>query len=205
VLPSDGSNATAAALGPDGHFHPHGWSPAGRELVAVRVPEGDIVALPMSGEAAPHDVVATPAREGIDGLSLSPDGRWIAYAANPTGQSEIWVRPYPGPGAPVRVSPNGGAEPVWARNGRELFYLDALKQQIVAVPIHAAAEVRFGAPVALFSTGEFVFLPQPPSYDVAADGRFLMIKSMGRVRPGTRPLRVVLNWAEEVKRETAGR
>jgi serine/threonine protein kinase/Tol biopolymer transport system component len=205
VVPSDGSNATPTMLGPDGHFHPHGWSPDGRELMAARLPEFDIVALPMAGEAAPRDVIATPAREGVDGLSLSPDGRWIAYAANPTGRSEIWVRPYPGPGAPVRVSPNGGAEPVWARNGRELFYLDALKQQIMAVPIQSAAEFRFSPPVALFNTAEFVFLPQPPSYDIAADGRFLMIESMGRRQPGTRPLTVVLNWTEELKRATAGR
>ena len=69
-------------------------------------------------------VVATPTDEGIWGATLSPDGRWIAYTSNQTGQVEIWVRPYPGPGAPVRVSPSGGTEPVWARNGRELYYLE---------------------------------------------------------------------------------
>ena len=136
---------------------------------------------------------------------MSPDGRWIAYAANPTGQMEIWVRPYPGPGAPVRVSPSGGAEPVWARNGRELFYLDLIKQQVMAVAIQTGPELRFSAPVALFSTTEFALSSQPPSYDVATDGRLIMIKAMGRAKPGTRPLTVILNWAEEVKRATAGR
>ena len=57
-------------------------------------------------------VVQTPAREGADGASISPDGRWLAYASNRTGRQEIWVQPYAGPGTPVRVSPNGGIEPV---------------------------------------------------------------------------------------------
>jgi serine/threonine protein kinase len=207
VLPSDGSSATPTMLGPDGHFHPHGWSADGRELVAARLGSdvrartpNDIVALPMTGEAAPRDVVVTPAEEGMEGLSVSPDGRWIAYAANPTGQTEIWVRPYPGPGAPVRVSPGGGTEPVWARNGRELFYIDLPKGQFMAVSIQAQRELRFSAPVALFNLREFAFSSQPPSYDVAADGRFLMIRPAGNVGPGRRPLTVVLNWAEELRR-----
>jgi serine/threonine-protein kinase len=205
VLPSDASSATPTMLGPEGHFHPHGWSADGRELVAARLGPNDIVALSMAGETALRDVVVTPADEGTAGLSVSPDGRWLAYAANPTGQMEIWVRPYPGPGAPVRVSPGGGAEPVWARNGRELFYVDRPKAQLMAVSIQAEGELRFSAPVALFSVREFAFSSQPPSYDVAADGRFLMIRSVGNVAPGKRPLTVVLNWAEELRRATGGR
>ena len=205
VLPSDASNATPTMLGPDGHFHPFGWSADGRELVAARLGPNDIVALSMASETATRDVVVTPAEEGTAGLSVSPDGRWVAYAANPTGQTEIWVRPYPGPGAPVRVSPGGGAEPVWARNGRELFYEDPLKGQLMAVSIQAEPELRFSAPVALFTVREFAFSSQPPSYDVAADGRFLMIRPAGNVAPGTRPLTVVLNWAEELRRATEGR
>jgi eukaryotic-like serine/threonine-protein kinase len=212
VLPSDASSATPTMFGPDGHFHPHGWSADRRELVAARLGSdarartpNDIVALSMVGDTAPRDVVVTPAEEGMEGLSVSPDGRWLAYAANPTGQTEIWVRPYPGPGAPVRVSPGGGAEPVWARNGRELFYVDSPKEQLMAVSIQAEPELRFSAPVALFDVREFAFSSQPPSYDVAADGRFLMIKPAGNLAPGKRPLTVVLNWAEELRRASGGR
>jgi Tol biopolymer transport system component len=205
VLPSDASSATSTMLGPDGHFHPYGWSAGGLELLAARLGPNDIVALSMAGETAPRDVVVTPAEEGNGGLSVSPDGRWLAYAANPTGQTEIWVRPYPGPGPPVRVSPGGGAEPVWARNGRELFYVDSRKGQLMAVSIQAEPELRFSAPVALFDVREFAFSSQPPSYDVAADGRFLMIKPGGNLAPGKRPLTVVLNWVEELRRATGGR
>jgi eukaryotic-like serine/threonine-protein kinase len=204
VLPSDASSATPTMLGPDGHFHPHGWSADGRELVAARIGPNDIVALSMAGETAPRDVVVTPSEEGTGGLSVSQDGRWVAYAANPTGQTEIWVRPYPGPGAPVRVSPGGGAEPVWARNGRELFYVDSPIGRLMTVSIQAEPELQFSAPVALFNVREFAFASQPPSYDVAADGRFVMIRPAGNVAPGKRPLTVVLNWAEELRRATRG-
>jgi Tol biopolymer transport system component len=81
-----------------------------------------------------RDVVATPASEGFSGASVSPDGRWLAYAADMTGQVEIWVRPYARTGPPVRVSPNGGLEPVWARHGRELFYLEGRKLEPSAEP-----------------------------------------------------------------------
>jgi serine/threonine protein kinase/dipeptidyl aminopeptidase/acylaminoacyl peptidase len=205
AVPSDGSTASASPFGPEGHFHPYGWSSDGRELVAARLPELDVVAIPTTGEAAPREVVATPAQEGVEGISISRDGRWIAYAANPTGQTEIWVRPYPGPGAPVRVSPSGGVEPVWARNGRELFYNDPLKDQLMAVSVEAGPDFRFSPPMALFSTSEFLFSSQPPSYDVASDGRLLMLMPRGRAKPGTRPLTVILNWAEELRRATAGR
>jgi eukaryotic-like serine/threonine-protein kinase len=205
VVPSDASSATSTTLGPDGHFHPYGWSAGGLELVAARLGPNDIVALSMARESAPRDVVVSPAEEGTGGLSMSPDGRWLAYAANPTGQTEIWVRPYPGPGAPVRVSPGGGAEPVWSRNGRELFYIDSPNGQLIAVSIQTQPELRFSAPVALFNVRDFAFSSQPPSYDVAADGRFLMIRPAGNVAPGKRPLTVVLNWAAEMRPATGGR
>ncbi len=62
--------------------------------------------------------------KGRRGVSVSPDGKLIAYVSDVTGRPEVWVRPYPGPGAPVRVSANGGAEPLWSRNGRELYFLE---------------------------------------------------------------------------------
>jgi serine/threonine protein kinase/dipeptidyl aminopeptidase/acylaminoacyl peptidase len=205
VVPSDGSTAASAPFGPEGHFHPYGWSSDRREVIATRLPGWDIVAVPAGGEEAPRDIVATPAQEGMEGVSISPDGRWIAYAADPTGQIEIWVRPFPGPGAPVRVSPSGGVDPVWGRNSRELFYQDPRREQLIMASLQAGPELRFTPPVALFGTSEFVASSQPPSYDVASDGRFLMIKRAGDAKPGTRPLAVVLNWAEELKRAAAGR
>jgi Tol biopolymer transport system component len=199
ILPADGSTTTPTDVATQGHFHPHSWLPGGAErVVAGRVgPNMDIVAISLDEGAAVTDLVATPNREGAEGLSLSPDGRWMAYAANPTGLNEIWVRPTAG-GAPIRVSPNGGIEPIWSRNGRELFYIDNRARQMMSVAIHAGNEFRFSPPVPLFSTAAMVMAPQPPSYDVAADGRFLMIEGGSRQPVGSLPLTIVVNWADAI-------
>ncbi len=200
MLPSDGSSTAPTAVGAEGHFHPHAWLPGDSQaLLATRIgPNMDIISMPLDGKGAVSEVVATSNREGAEGVSLSPDGRWMAYAANPTGQIEIWVRPHPGPGAPVRVSPKGGIEPAWSRNGRELFYIDVQARQLMAVATQAATEFRFSPPAALFSTAAFVIAQQPPSYDVASDGRFLMIDAASREPVGSRPLTVVVNWADGI-------
>jgi len=178
----------------------HGWSADGRDLVVAHLQGGgapDIVALPFDEPGEPRPVVATPAEEGAMGASLSPDGRWLAYAANPTGTLEIWVRPYPGPGAPVRVSPDGGVEPVWSRDGRTLFYRHVDRRLSVAV--ETSAELRFEPPALLFETS-YVRAGQPPTYDVAPDGRFLMLAHPAGSEPGAQPHVVVLNWAAELER-----
>ena len=138
----------------------------------------------------PQAVVQTPTAEGQVGAALSPDGRWLAYASNVTGLQEIWVRPYPGPGAAVRVSPNGGVEPVWARSGRELYYLEGNK--LMSVAIEARSDFNFKPPTLLFESN-YLRGGQPPSYDIASDGRFVMIKSASGQTAGT-PITVILNW-----------
>jgi hypothetical protein len=187
-------------VSPDGHFHAHGWSPDGRDLLAVRLLAGatdDVVAIPSGEKPAPRDVVATPADEGFGGASLSPDGRWLAYAANPTGAVEIWVRPFAAPGAAVRISPNGGVEPVWARNGRELFYLEGSKMMSVA--IRPGRAFGFSQPELLFQDTH-AHDGQPPTFDVAADGRFVMIKPTGSIDPFMQPFTVVINWIDDLER-----
>ena len=108
-----------------------------------------------------------------------------------TGTLEVFVQPYPGPGAPVRVSPNGGADPVWAKNGRELFYLEDRKMMAVSV---VGPPFDFTRPVVLFTSVYLHPAGSPLSYDVAADGRFIMLKRVD-TRTGPTPIHVVLNWA----------
>ena len=200
ALSADGSGGAPERVSPEGHFHPHGWSANGSELVAVNVdaPDSstDIVRWPIAEPANLEQVVATPSDEGFSGATLSPDGRWLAYASDRTGQEEIWVRPYPGPGAPVRVSPNGGIEPVWSRDGRELYYLE--DAGLMGVAVEAADGFDFQPPQLLFEN-RYVRNPQPPSYDVAPDGRFLMIRPVGDSNLTPRRVVVVQNWIEEVK------
>ena len=151
---------------------------------------------PLGEKSEIKDVVATPANEGGSGAALSPDGRWLAYAANPTDRQEVWVRPFPGPGAPIRVSPAGGAEPVWSRNGRELFSVED-GDKIMSTTITPGGEFRFSTPVQLF-VSKYTHSLQVPTYDVAPDGRFVMLKP--RADASATTLNVIVNWVEEVER-----
>jgi hypothetical protein len=131
-----------------------------------------------------------PITTGGFSAALSPDGRWLAYTAETTGAQEIWVRPYLGPGAPIRVSPNGGAEPVWSRNGREFFYLQ--DGNMMAVAVDTASGFNFKPAVRLFETSH-ARSNQPPSYDVTADGRFVVLKPQ---KTADEPITVIFNWTE---------
>jgi serine/threonine-protein kinase len=121
--------------------------------------------------------------------------RWIAYVSDVTGRAEVWVRPYPGPGTAARVSSNGGSEPQWSRNGRELYFL-AGTDTIMTVAAIPGPEFAFKAPIALFST-QFAIAPQPPSYDIAPDGRFLFVQGEN---PRLASMVVVVNWFEALRR-----
>jgi Tol biopolymer transport system component len=189
------AGSTSQPASPDGHYHPHGWSPDGQDLIAVlftdRMTGTDIVRFAPNIKSQPQFLVKTPAGEGVSGTALSPNGRWLAYVSDTTGPLELWVQPFPGSGSPVRVSSRGAVEPVWARNSRELYYLEGDK--LMAVAVDATAEFNFKAPVLLF---EFRYQRsrQPPSYDVGPDGRFLVIKPSKATPPAA--ITVISNWAQ---------
>ena len=203
-IPADGSTLEPEPLlesDPSVQF-PEAWTPDGQELIFVQLDANgvnDIMAVsPNGGE--PRLVVQTqhsasiPARGGV--ASLSPDGRWLAYVSGVTGSPEIWVRPYPGPGAPVRISPSGGLEPVWSRDGQELFYLEGNK--MMAVKVASEQGLTSEPPLVLFE-GNYIQTNRP-SYDVGSDGRFLMIKAAEEEEGQQGQINVVLNWFEELKR-----
>ncbi|MCZ6751901.1 MAG: hypothetical protein O7E51_08745, partial [Acidobacteria bacterium] len=204
-MPADGSTLEPEPLltSPTDQV-PLAWTPDGRELIFLQTnPEqlNNLMALPIEGEREPRLVVETqqPYHPGGGdngaGAELSPDGRWLAYVSGVTGSPEIWVRPYPGPGVPIRISPSGGREPVWDPGGQELFYLEGNKMMAVKV----AKEPGFTSepPQVLFE-GNYIQTNRP-SYDVGVDGRFLMIKAAGQ-EEGPGQINVVLNWFEELKR-----
>jgi hypothetical protein len=155
----------------------------------------DLYLLPASGERTPRAWLQTEFNEGEP--AFSPNGRWVAYMSDQTGQPEIWVRPFPGPGSPIRVSARGGQEPIWSRDGKELFYQERAKLMAVEV-IAQEPELRLRPPQALFEGG---FVPGSPTvprtYDVAPDGRFLMMDP-SEAPPAS--LVLVQNWIEELKR-----
>jgi hypothetical protein len=117
----------------------------------------------------------------------------------------VYVKPYPGPGARVQISSDGGRAPVWARNGQELFYHtipDAGGSSVMmAVDIVMGPEIRAAAPRSLFR-GDYAHPSPVRNYDVTADGqRFLMVRDdRAPLVDEAREIQVVLNWHEELKR-----
>ena len=200
AIAADGSSSVPRAVGPPGHFHAHGFIAGGRGLLAVFDPPGSrgswsLVQLAWSGTEAPTRLGDIVLPDSSASAALSPDGRWLAYIANTTGSAELWVRRYPTLDTAVRISPNGAAEPVWAKSGRELFYLENDKLMGVRVGPDTRARFAYEAPVMLVEKS-FMRAPQAPSFDVAADGRLLML---GRVptRPSA-PIEVIVNWRDRV-------
>jgi serine/threonine-protein kinase len=198
TMRSDGSALEARQLHPGVlRGAPKHWS-AADELLFIDPFQANIFAIPVATAGEIRDVVATEDAEYDP--ALSPNGRWLAYASNRTGDTEVWVKGYPD-GRDMRVSRNGGYEPRWSLDGRELFYLQEGSMMVVAV--ETETEFSFGAPVELF-TGPYFFdaTSRFTSYDLARDGRFLMIQPEANAddAPSQASIVVVQNWTEELKR-----
>jgi len=130
---------------------------------------------------------------------FSHDGHWLAYISDESGHWEIYVQPYPGPGARWQISTEGGTEPLWNPNGRELFYRSGDK--MMAAEITTQPSFSAGQPKVLFE-GHYQSAPGTfPNYDVSPDGqRFLMLKASEQEAAAPTQINVVLNWFEELKR-----
>jgi len=199
VMPATGGEPKRL-LARRGAQFPDSWSPDGRILLFEEGEGGaelgaasrDLWLLPI-GEA-PRPLVVTPFYER--GAVFSPDGRWIAFVTNESGQAEVYIQPFPGPGAKIPISNNGGLQPMWSRDGRELFYREG--DSMMAVPV-TLNPFRAAAPRKLFDfPGSTYNLDQNfADYDVAADGRFLAIQADAAAAD---EIHVVVNWTEELRR-----
>jgi serine/threonine protein kinase/Tol biopolymer transport system component len=153
----------------------------------------DIYVLSLRGQYGPRPVVSTFAYEG--GAQFSPDGHLMAYASDESGQMQVYVRPFPGPDRRWPVSTQGGTQPLWSRNGRQIFY--RMGNKMMVVDVSGGADLTLSQPRQLFDQ-RYVFQNiSLANYDVSPDGeRFVMIKE----EAGSGRLNVVLNWTEELKR-----
>ena len=152
--------------------------------------------MPTDGSAAARPLIDTPFFTGH--AQLSPDGRWLAYVADEMGHGEVYVRPFPHTdGSRWRVSDGGGEQPVWARDGRELFYLNG--EAVMAVSIDTEPSFAAGNPEVVFE-GQYFGEQGGRAYDVSPDGeRFLMIKPVESMSI-TSQIIIVQNWFEELNR-----
>jgi eukaryotic-like serine/threonine-protein kinase len=178
---------------------PMSWSPDGQLLAFFEVnpaTQRDIWVLRMSDRKA-QPFLRTQFDEAVP--RFSPDGHWLAYISNATGRHEIYVQSYPGPGGKWQISTEGGTEPAWNRNGRELFYRSGNK--MMAVDIATQPGFAAGTPRMLFE-GRYETAPFAASnYDVSPDGQhFLMVKPSEQEQSAPTQINVVLNWFEELKR-----
>ena len=177
---------------------PMDWTADGRFLLYRSLDPAagyDLWALRMDGSGEAFPVVQTDA-DDRDG-KFSPDGSWIAYQSNRSGQFEIYVQPFPGPGRPRQISPSGGTQVRWRADSRELFYI-GLDDRLMAVPMEwtpGSDSFEPGRPRALFPTkvGGALQGVMPQQYAVSADGeRFLM--NLVLESDGNQPITVILNW-----------
>ena len=193
--PADGSGAARRLLARDGAQYPAAWLGDMRSLLftdAHPVNRHDLWLLPADGE--PRPLLATPAQEMM--ARLSPDERWLAYVSDESGRFEVYLRPFPDVDASrVTVSTRGGVSPVWAPDGRELFYLDG--SAMMAVPLEVEGEtLRPGVPELLF-TGPFE--TGSPQFDVSPDGSwFVMVEADPEAKPTQ--IHLILGWGEELPR-----
>ena len=171
---------------------PQSWSPDGRYIAYATITpktRADIWLFPMTGDRTPAPFLQTEFDEPH--ARISPDGKWMAYSSNESGSYAVYVTRFPKAGAKWPVSPNGGAYPIWRRDGRELFYRGP-GGQLMAVPIAAGTEFQPGVAVPLFNPSASPgALGLGTFYDVAPDGRFLINAFVERTSP---PATVVLNW-----------
>ena len=158
-----------------------------------------IWAAPLDGASPPRPLV----RERYDALlpAVSPDGRWIAYAASATGRPEVYVRPFPGPGASVQLSAGGGSEPRWAPDGRRLFY--RAPGRIVGVALRPGPELEVAAHDTLLADTFDGDMPHS-NYDVTRDGRRLVLIAREAATTTTAAAVVVVNWLPELRARLNG-
>jgi eukaryotic-like serine/threonine-protein kinase len=169
---------------------PLSWSLDGK--TAAYVDQGDIWVLTGSGEGEARPFIQSNANE--TNPSVSPDGRWLAYASDETGRQEIYLRSLTGTGPPYKISTDGGNEPRWA--GTELFFRNGDK--LMAFTASPQLPFKASRPVVVF-TGPFAEPSTGGSFDVFPDGKQFVLLDAGK-QESTSQIQVLLNWAGELQR-----
>jgi Tol biopolymer transport system component len=181
----------------DEWIFPVSFSPDGRTLLLLTQTaetHTDISVLTLDGDGKPRPFIQTPATE--ENPRFSPDGRFVAYDSDASGRPEVYVAAYPGPAGRWRISTEGGFNPQWSRDGRELVYSSGAK--VMAVTIETRPQFTAGVPRLLFERQDLL-----GNVDVASTGqRFVGIRRPSR-EEGPASLTVVLNWFDDLRRRMA--
>jgi dipeptidyl aminopeptidase/acylaminoacyl peptidase len=177
------------SLGQSNVQGPTGWSPKGDEILYTRFSDdrmADVWVLPLTGDRKPRPVIQTRYNERT--ARFSPDGKAVAYASDVSGRSEIFITDYPAAVKRRQISGDGGINPVWRKDGRELFFLTPDPQTMMAVDVQPGDSLASGIPRVLFAL--------PPSaafyFDVTGDGQQFVI-AHSQI-PFEIVVNVILNW-----------
>jgi serine/threonine protein kinase len=183
--------------------HATDWSVDGKYLLFNSTnnldSKSNIYYIPMTGEKKPVALIATEFNEM--NASFSPDARWVAYQSNESGRNEVYVRPFPGPGAKWQVSANGGGAPRWKNNGKEIFYV--ANGKLIEADVNGTGsnfvvgnvrEYFDPATVGGINVGNGILK------DISPDGQSILL-SISKGMITTAPLTLVVNWDEEFRKK----
>jgi len=185
VLAVDGGSAPRLVFASPGVDYPISWLPGDRLLVSS-ADQYKVVHLDGSVD---DTVTALPTARRAD-LTVSPDGRWMAWSSRETGRSEVYVEPFGRPGSRVQVSVGGGARPVWSHDGRSLYYV--AQHAIFESAVHASAAFSCDPSTLVFNASAEI-----GGYDVAPDGqKFLVLRGPP---PDFLPFNVIVNWTAKIR------
>jgi serine/threonine-protein kinase len=190
--------------GPSQWHQPYSFTADGSQLLFQQSEMGvghDIWVLPWSGSGDPWPFLATPAEEYHP--AISPDGSWLAYVSNESGQPEVYLTDFPEGSTRRLVSVGGGSGPTWTSDGRELVYRKPVEGQVATVSVaveEGEGGIELGRPEELFR-GPYVeaWLPFGRFYDMTADGQRFFVARVAEPGQGLERVTVVLNWLDELE------
>lgn len=193
IKPANGQGEETSLLKADTQAVPTSISPDGRYLLynlPSRDTANDVWVLPLVGERKPMRIVGSAFDEGA--ASFSPDGRYIVYRSNESGRPEIYVQTFPQPAGKWQISVDGGVDPRWRRDGKELYFRGT-DQRLMAVDVQLQGSFQVGSPHALFPARTQASASQRNRYfPTAAADRFVTVAPESR--DAISPTTVVLNW-----------
>jgi dipeptidyl aminopeptidase/acylaminoacyl peptidase len=196
IKPSNGAGAEQLLLEGTGNQYPQDWSKDGRFLLYSELDPKrarSLWALPVAEGDRKPIAVATGTSDSLNG-QFSPDGRWVAYQSNESGEFQIVVQPFPQPGGKWQISMTGGTQPRWRSDGKELYFIAADGKLMAASVTANGSTFAAGTPVALFPAAAVTGIGlNKHEYAVSPDGRFL-INQLSESST-TAPITVVLNWS----------
>ncbi len=202
---ADGSGTPERLFGSDRSVAEALWSRDAQWLVVRNtLPTRDILAVRPGADSTPVPIVASPKFEER-AATLSPDGRFIAYQSDESGRDEIYVRPFPrADDGRWQLSTAGGAEPLWSRGGREIFFR-APSGDMLTVPVTTTPAFSPGAPRVLFAAKNLARAPSYRAYDVTPDDqRFLMLRTLDdSASRQSAQMVFVDNWVAELRGKLA--